>query len=61
MITYGVIVAITISAGLLELSLLNEGNVTSALAAKRFGRFFLLGAGVAVSWQWIAGMIELLN
>ncbi|WP_160045709.1 hypothetical protein [Paenibacillus sp. USDA918EY] len=61
MITYGIIGAVTISAGFLELRLRNTGNAPGAVAAKRFGRFFLLGAGIALSWQWIGAMIGLLH
>ncbi|MCM3497662.1 hypothetical protein M4D52_29955 [Paenibacillus lactis] len=61
MVTYGVIVGTVIAAGLVEARCRNGGNVTGALAAQRFGRFFLVGAGLALSWQWIAGMIALLQ
>jgi len=61
MVTYGVIVGTVAVAGIVEARCRNEGNVTGALAAKRFGQFFLIGAGATLTWMWIAGMIELLN
>lgn len=61
MITYGIIVGTVVVAGMIEVRCRNEGNVTAALAAKRFGQFFLIGAGATLTWLWIAGMIELLN
>lgn len=59
MLTYGVIGAIAIVSGLTEKSCRDKGNVTGALAARKFGRFFILGAGGWVLMQWIAGMVAL--
>lgn len=59
MLTYGIIGAVTIAAGLAEKTCRDNGNVTGALAARKFGRFFLLGAGGWILAQWIAGMMAL--
>lgn len=59
--TYVIIVGTVVAAGVVEVRCRNGGNVTGALAARKFGQSFLIGAGVALSWQWIAGMIALLQ
>ncbi|MEK5641949.1 hypothetical protein BK138_08465 [Paenibacillus rhizosphaerae] len=61
MATYGIIVGTYIVTAMIEARCRNGGDPIGALAARRFGRFFLLGAGLALSWQWIAGMVELLR
>lgn len=58
-LTYGICGAIVISAGFIEKRAREGGNTEVALAAKRFGRWFLLGAGGWVAWEWIAGMMAL--
>ncbi|MFD0675299.1 MULTISPECIES: hypothetical protein [unclassified Paenibacillus] len=59
MLTYGICGAIVISSGLIERKARENGNVTGALAAQRFGRFFLIGAGGWIAWEWISGMLAL--
>lgn len=61
MVTYGVIVGTVVVAGIVETRCRNEGNIIGATAARKFGQFFLVGTGLALSWQWIASMIELLK
>ena len=59
--TYVIIVGTVVAAGVIEVRCRNGGNVTGALAARKFGQSFLISAGIALTWQWIAGMISLLQ
>ncbi|MGG1600970.1 hypothetical protein [Paenibacillus naphthalenovorans] len=61
MLTYGVCGAIVISAGYIEKKARENGNTEAALAARRFGRWFLIGAGGWITWQWVAGMVALIT
>lgn len=59
MATYGAIGAIVIGSSWIEKRCRDGGNVTGALAAKRFGRWFLAGAGGWITVKWICGMLAL--
>ncbi|WP_160045675.1 hypothetical protein [Paenibacillus sp. USDA918EY] len=61
MATYGIIVSTYIVTAMIEARCKNGGDPLGAMAARRFGRIFLLSVGLALSWQWIAGMIDLLR
>lgn len=61
MALYGIIVGTYLVSVVVEARCMNRGNETGALAAQRFGRFFIIGAGLALSWQWVGGMIALLH
>ncbi|MED4599848.1 hypothetical protein P9314_03890 [Paenibacillus validus] len=59
MLTYGICGAIVISAGFIEKRAREAGNAEAALSAKRFGWWFLVGAGGWIAWQWVAVMVAL--
>lgn len=59
MLTYGVCGAIVISAGFIEKRCRDGGNVKGALVAKKFGNWFLIGAGGWIAWHLVAGMLAL--
>ncbi|MFD1957147.1 hypothetical protein ACFSL6_24005 [Paenibacillus thailandensis] len=60
MATFGSIGIIVLGAVLVEKRCREAGNTDGALAAKRFGRYFLVGAGGMVAYEWMHGLLTLL-
>ncbi|MFC5650922.1 hypothetical protein ACFPYJ_17740 [Paenibacillus solisilvae] len=60
MITYVTIGAIVITTSLLEKRSREAGNTDGALAARRFGRYFLLATSAWITYEWIHGILTLL-
>ncbi|WP_144376706.1 hypothetical protein [Paenibacillus sp. FSL A5-0031] len=60
MMTYVTIGAIVITTTLLEKRSRDAGNTDGALTARRFGRYFLLGSGAMIAYEWVSGMLALM-
>ncbi|CAH1194665.1 hypothetical protein PAECIP111892_01792 [Paenibacillus auburnensis] len=61
MITYGLIGIISIGSVLVEKRCRMAGNTNGALAARRFGRMFLLAAGGLIAIEYVRAMLALLG
>lgn len=61
MFTFISIGGVVIGGALLEKRLSNGGNVSGAKTVKTFTKFFLIGAGGWIVWEWVAGMVALVH
>ncbi|WP_440961247.1 hypothetical protein ACN6KS_02380 [Paenibacillus nitricinens] len=61
MVTYGAIVIVTLGSVLVEKRCRTAGNTNGALAARRFGRMFLLVTGGLIAAEWIIAMMDMLG
>lgn len=60
-VTYSVIVVISIGASIVESRCRISGNVNGALSARRFGRVFILVTGGIITASLIQSWIALLH
>lgn len=61
MITVICVAGVVVGSAALENRLIAAGGVTAAKQVKSFSRFFLIGSGGWIAYEWITGMIGLLN
>ncbi|WP_339192027.1 hypothetical protein NST68_21325 [Paenibacillus sp. FSL E2-0230] len=61
MITYGAIVIITLGSVLVEKRCRTVGDVNGALAARRFGRLFLIVTGGLIALEFVQAMLAFVS